>query len=277
MAWIMSARSSTSALRRTTSSPPGRRPGRPPRPGTSAAGRASGRAGGVRGAGGGHDRPDGTDATSPTADATGLVDGAELYGPVCFQSGRFRRIAMLPEASSRSCRALARGADERPWFVAPGQLTLERLAPGPLTRDRLPPREALAGPAATPGWTRSGAAAGQAGSGGIGGGEQGGGLLLGSPGVNDVVLQVLQACVPHRRVWLASCASVSFSGRLADGPVEVRAMARPPATRTRRRRTRRSTRRQRTRRYRASACPRRPGARTGRRRRCRPGCRCRPG
>jgi hypothetical protein len=53
------------------------------------------------------------------------------------------------------------------------------------------------------------------------------GLLLGSPGLNDVVLQVLQACVPHRRVWLASCASVSFTGRLADGPVEVRAVARP--------------------------------------------------
>ena len=111
--------------------------------------------------------------SEPAADATGLVDGAELYGPVCFQTGRFRRIAMLPEVSSRSCRALARGADERPWFVAPGQLTLERLAPGPLTPDRLPPREALAGPAADrAGPDGTGRSRSRAGSGGIGEGAQ---------------------------------------------------------------------------------------------------------
>jgi hypothetical protein len=245
--------------------------------------------------------PDGSAVGEAGAGATGLVDGAELYGPVCFQSGRFRRIAILPEVTSRSCRALARGADERPWFVAPGQLTLERLAPGPLTADRLPSRPAQAGPAtagrdwsghvtsprreltggdlAGPGhaasrrvgswlvgsvrdtagddarvpsassaplglpgsdWAASAQAAlnragldraglNQAGPDGIGAGLGGDGLLLGSPGLNDVVLQVLQACVPHRRVWLASCASVSFTGRLADGPVEVRAVARPPA------------------------------------------------
>ncbi len=70
----------------------------------------------------------------------------------------------------------------------------------------------------------------RAGSGGTGDEANGERLLLGSPGLNDVVFQALQACVPHRRVWLAGCASVSFSGRLADGPVEVRATARPPAT-----------------------------------------------
>ncbi len=166
-------------------------------------------------------------AVQPAADATGLVDGAELYGPVCFQTGRFRRIAMLPEVTSRSCRALARGADERAWFVAPGQLTLERLAPGPLTPDRLPPREALAGSAVTGPVPTGLAGLSQAGFGGTGDAANGERLLLGSPGLNDVVLQVLQACVPHRRVWLAGCASVSFSGRLADGPVEVRATARP--------------------------------------------------
>jgi enediyne polyketide synthase len=54
------------------------------------------------------------------ADRTGIVDGAELYGPTCFQSGRFRRVAILPEVTARSCRALARGADEQPWFGAGG-------------------------------------------------------------------------------------------------------------------------------------------------------------
>src|SRR5262249_29182590 len=61
-----------------------------------------------------------------------------------------------------------------------------------------------------------------------------GGLLLGSPGLNDTALQVLQACVPDRRVWLADCESVWFGGGAADGAVGVRAGARagqtgPPA------------------------------------------------
>ena len=34
-----------------------------------------------------------------------------------FQAGRFRRIAVLPELTSRSGRALARGTDDRPWFA----------------------------------------------------------------------------------------------------------------------------------------------------------------
>jgi enediyne polyketide synthase len=57
------------------------------------------------------------------------------------------------------------------------------------------------------------------------------GLLLGSPGLNDAVLQVLQACVPDRRAWPAACASVTFSGAAARGEVEIRAIAaarRPP-------------------------------------------------
>ncbi len=51
------------------------------------------------------------------ASHTGIVDGTELYGPICFQSGRFRRAALLPEVTSRSCRALVRGGDGQPWFV----------------------------------------------------------------------------------------------------------------------------------------------------------------
>ena len=109
---------------------------------------------------------------------SGLVDGTELYGPICFQSGRFRRIALMPEVTARSGRALVRGADDLPWFAVDGPF------------------------AATS-------------------------FLLGSPGLNDATLQALQACVPHRRVRLASCESVQFSGRLAEGPVEIRAVAEP--------------------------------------------------
>ena len=48
--------------------------------------------------------------------STGIVDGTELYGPLCFQTGRFRRVAFLPELTSRSYRALVRGADDARWF-----------------------------------------------------------------------------------------------------------------------------------------------------------------
>ena len=107
----------------------------------------------------------------------GLVDGAELYGPISFQDGRFRRIALLPEITARTCRALARGADDQPWF------------------------DSGTAPAAP--------------------------FLLGSPGLADASLQVLQACLPHRRVRFAGCGSVRFSGRTADGAVEIWATAVP--------------------------------------------------
>jgi enediyne polyketide synthase len=128
--------------------------------------------------------------TAPVPAAAGIVDGAELYGPIFFQSGRFRRIAVLTEITSRSCRAVARDSEDRAWFAH---------GPG----DEL--------------------------------GELAGGLLLGSPGLNDATLQALQACAPDRRVWPAGCDAVSFRGELADGPVEIRAVAavrRPPPART---------------------------------------------
>ena len=116
--------------------------------------------------------------------ATGLVDGTELYGPVCFQSGQFRRIALLPEITARSGRAIARADDDQPWF-----------APGSELSDTV--------------------------------------FLLGSPGLGDAALQLLQACVPHRRVRPIGCESVEFSGRLETGPVEIRAVAEPvPAAAT---------------------------------------------
>jgi enediyne polyketide synthase len=129
--------------------------------------------------------PDSAVAAAPSAvpplvsaTGTGLVDGAELYGSVCFQSGRFRRIALLPEVTPRSGRAIARGSEELPWFAPGSDLNAT-------------------------------------------------GFLLGSPGLNDAALQVLQACVPYRRVRPTGCDSVQFSGREATGPVEIRAIAEP--------------------------------------------------
>jgi hypothetical protein len=129
--------------------------------------------------------PDAAVAVAPSAvpplvsaAGTGLVDGAELYGSVCFQSGRFRRIALLPEVTPRSGRAIARASDEQPWFAPGSDLN-------------------------------------------------GTGFLLGSPGLNDAVLQVLQACVPYRRVRPTGCESVHFSGRDATGPAEIRVIAEP--------------------------------------------------
>ncbi len=109
--------------------------------------------------------------------ATAILDSADLYGPVCFQAGRFRRVAFLPELTSRRCRALVRGSDDQPWF----------------------------------------------------GGEPGladQSLRLGSPGLNDATLHVLQACFPHRRVLPAGCDTVTVSGRQVRGAVEVTAMQR---------------------------------------------------
>jgi len=111
-----------------------------------------------------------------TSSSSGLVDGAELYGPISFQSGRFRRVALLPEVTARSCRALARGDDQKPWFAPDSGLAHSE-------------------------------------------------FVLGSPGMNDATLHAVQACVPHRRIRPAGCESVVFSGRIAEGPVEIRAVA----------------------------------------------------
>ena len=105
----------------------------------------------------------------------GLVDGSELYGPICFPTGRFRRIAVLQEVTSGSCRALARGGDDWPWFGAASDSDAE--------------------------------------------------LVLGSPGLADATLHMLQACVPHRRLLPAGCEEVTFSGRAAQGTVQIRAVA----------------------------------------------------
>ncbi|HEV2244593.1 MAG TPA: KR domain-containing protein, partial [Streptosporangiaceae bacterium] len=130
---------------------------------------------------------------------TGIVDGTELYGPICFQSGRFRRAALLPEVTSRSCRALVRGGDGQPWFGEP-EGRGSRGAPQ------------ASGEHCDPD-------AGNDTS-----------LILGSPGLNDTTWHVLQACVPHRRLMPAGCETVVFSGREADGAVEIRAVEIRPAS-----------------------------------------------
>jgi enediyne polyketide synthase len=119
-------------------------------------------------------------AGAAAAPAGSIVDGTDLYGPVYFQTGRFRRVAFLPEVGSRACRALVRGGDDQPWFGA---------VPGPVDAP----------------------------------------LVLGSPGLNDAASHVLQACVPHRRVLVTGCESVTVSGTEVRGAVQVRAARRPGA------------------------------------------------
>ena len=67
----------------------------------------------------------------PASDA-GIVDGTEVTGTICFQSGRFRR-ARCPEVTSRSCRALVEGDDNQAWFgdlADPGDTQLVLGSPG---------------------------------------------------------------------------------------------------------------------------------------------------
>ncbi|HEY2550444.1 MAG TPA: beta-ketoacyl synthase N-terminal-like domain-containing protein [Streptosporangiaceae bacterium] len=138
---------------------------------------------------------DGTvlDGTVPEGTVPGgaVLDGAELYGQLCFQAGRFRRIASLTEVSSRSCRALARAGDDQPWFGA---------APaGPEGQRSAGTSSARTGPAS--------------------------GLLLGSQGIYDATIHAVQACVPDRRIEVAGCETAVFSGRAPSGVVGIRAVA----------------------------------------------------
>jgi enediyne polyketide synthase len=52
-------------------------------------------------------------------------------------------------------------------------------------------------------------------------------LVLGSPGLNDAALHLLQACLPHRRVLPAALAEAVFSGRDLHGALQVSAVRRP--------------------------------------------------
>ncbi|HUZ51589.1 MAG TPA: beta-ketoacyl synthase N-terminal-like domain-containing protein [Streptosporangiaceae bacterium] len=114
-------------------------------------------------------------AGRPRGQRAGTIPGTELYGPVYFQAGRFRRLATVRLTGPRSAVGIADGPDEQPWFGA------------------VPPQRASGRPD----------------------------LVLGSAGLSDATLQLVQACVPHRRLILAGCESVWFSGRAAEGRVTI--------------------------------------------------------
>jgi enediyne polyketide synthase len=147
--------------------------------------------------------PDRTERLGLTvASAGGIVDGTDLYGPVFFQSGAFRRVAFLPELTSRSCSALIRGADDRPWFRR-----AEPQATGASTTGASTTGDGVAEVSAT-------------GAGPTGRDEA---LVLGSPGLNDAVMHMLQACVPHRRMLPAGFEALAVAGTEVRGAVQVRA------------------------------------------------------
>jgi hypothetical protein len=141
------------------------------------------------------------------ASAGGIVDGTDLYGPVFFQAGPFRRVAFLPELTSRSCSALIRGADDRPWF--------RRAEPEQADPEETAPKETESKQAAV-----STTEVSPTGSGAPGLDEP---LVLGSPGLNDAVMHMLQACVPHRRLLPAGFDTLTVSGVEVRGAVQVRA------------------------------------------------------
>jgi hypothetical protein len=58
--------------------------------------------------------PSGDDAEA--SGPASLVDGVDLYNTVCFQTGRFRRVAIVSGRPPRSCHAIVRGHDDAPWF-----------------------------------------------------------------------------------------------------------------------------------------------------------------
>jgi hypothetical protein len=117
------------------------------------------------------------------------IDVSEFYGQLCEQAGRFRRLAAIAAVTGHGVTAIARGADDAPWFAA-------GLPPGQAGQGRQPDSP---------------------------GSQSQHELVLGSPGLANATLQVIQACVPHRRLVPASCESVTFSGSAADGPVTIRA------------------------------------------------------
>jgi hypothetical protein len=59
-----------------------------------------------------------------------LVDGVDLYNTVCFQTGRFRRVAIVSGRPPRSCHAIVRGHDDAPWFEQLPDATAQELVLG---------------------------------------------------------------------------------------------------------------------------------------------------
>lgn len=55
----------------------------------------------------------------PVEQATGTVKADDLYGPVCFQTGRFKRLATVRFGGSNAAAATLDDAAEEPWFAGP--------------------------------------------------------------------------------------------------------------------------------------------------------------
>src|SRR5262249_36480975 len=108
----------------------------------------------------------GSDPSAQSLSVKPELSAADLYGPVLFQAGRFKRLTSLRPTGEQSAIGLADGTDQLPWFGAV-----------PPARAAAPKQE----------------------------------LVLGNTGFSDAALQVVQACVPDRRLTFAACDSVSFS------------------------------------------------------------------
>ncbi|HEX9064576.1 MAG TPA: polyketide synthase dehydratase domain-containing protein, partial [Streptosporangiaceae bacterium] len=106
------------------------------------------------------------------------LPASRIYGPVCFQDGRFRvltEVRLGPSAATGQAEV----SGGTPWFGA------------------VPPPRGTAGPE----------------------------LVLGSPVLADLALQLAQASVPDRRLLFAGCDHVWFAGGAAEGPVSVEVVA----------------------------------------------------
>ncbi len=142
-------------------------------------------------------------------DSAGLLEPADIYGPVCFQTGRFMRLTSIRMAGALAATGIVSGLDEAPWF-------------------------GLAGVADGTDVTGEAGEANVTGEAGEAGEPE---LVLGSPAITDAALQVIQSCVPHRRLLFEGCDSATFSGRPVTGivtimaaQVAVPAQAGPPAS-----------------------------------------------
>ena len=108
---------------------------------------------------------------------------------MCFQTGRFMRLSSIRMAGPRAATGVVSGPHERGWFAprAPRGTEVRANAPDVLARDLSAEHE----------------------------------LLLGSPAISDAALQVMQSCVPHRRLLFNGCGSATFSGDAITWPVTI--------------------------------------------------------
>jgi len=164
-------------------------------PGSAESGPAAGKRGGQGKRGPGGKRG----STGRVEAGTSEIDAAEIYGPVCFQAGRFRRLVSVRVAGSRTAIGLADDSDRRPWFYAASDSEPADAGVDRRSRPLHPPPTTLASTAAAV--TSD--------------------LLLGNPGITDAALQLAQVCVPHRRLLFAGCESAAFGDGAGDGSVMV--------------------------------------------------------